>query len=346
MKLRKTLLLFLGIATFCSVQAQQKKEANLDSSAFNAFHGAESLLYGLQTQSGQPYTPIDSIGAVDINNGQIWDDPDIRVALPFPFHLLGIAIDSLDFNSGFGGVLGALNNNNPMRGLLLSPIQSDLIDRGFLFGMSRSSIKYRVDGTTPNRIMKFQWENCGSFDEAAQNTTLAEFVNIQMWLYEGSNIIDFRHGPQSATLTPAFWHWNWPGLLSGIYPADWFNGDPGFFHLLMGSPTNPQLTNIRSSMTGMPENGMVYRLIPAEISVEEKHPDAHSTIFPNPVVDVFQVNAAFADGTYQVIDLQGRKVAEGQLEGPKGDLQGLAGGQYFIHIAAKNKRHLQRLIKL
>ncbi len=51
------------------------------------------------------------------------------------------------------------------------------------------NVQYLVTGTAPNRIMKVQW-----FVTIPRNTTGAANSTFQLWLYETTNVIEFRYG--------------------------------------------------------------------------------------------------------------------------------------------------------
>jgi hypothetical protein len=58
---------------------------------------------------------------------------------------------------------------------------------------STSKISYMVDGTGTQKILKVQWKNFKIRSGPADN-----FINVQIWLYQQSGVIDFRYGPRSA----------------------------------------------------------------------------------------------------------------------------------------------------
>lgn len=51
------------------------------------------------------------------------------------------------------------------------------------------SVKYLLSGTAPNRILKVQW-----YVTIPRNTTGAANSTYQVWLYEGTNVVEFRYG--------------------------------------------------------------------------------------------------------------------------------------------------------
>ncbi|TVQ76858.1 MAG: T9SS C-terminal target domain-containing protein [Flavobacteriales bacterium] len=343
----KKILYFSALIGLClNAQAQQKKERFSERFEQNTIYGAENFVYSLQTLTGQTYTPITTTGAIDINNGQVWDDPDARIPNPFNFPILGVNVDSLDFDFGLGGVMIGINYTNPLLATAFIPMESDIIDRGYISGVSQSSIKYRIDGNSPDRILKIQWENCGSYDEMDENGTLNEFVNFQFWLHE-NGIIEHRYGPRSTTLTPDFWHFSMPGLMTGLINFNLMTGTESNVHLLSGPVNNPTLANtIFTSLTGMPNEGIVYRFVPEGLSSENMAANnTFKSIFPNPVRDEFETDPIFSNGTFTIIDLQAKVVQTGVLTNAKAKVSDLPKGIYIIRLEKNSAIHIQRMIK-
>jgi hypothetical protein len=335
---------FFGLFAVASLSGQVKKTNNILSNVEFSSFGTESFMYGFQVQTGQTYTPIS--GGIDINSGQVWDDPEVRIPIPFNCEILTVNNpDSLDFEVGTGGLLGALNYSMPVKGALLIPMESDLIDRGYITQVSQSSIKYVVEGMAPNRILKIQWENCGSFDELDINGTLDEFINFQMWLYEGSNIIEYRYGPQSSTLTNMYWHYGEPGITNGLLEIDLIAFNIQNEHFLSGPANNPTMVNTMTTLVGMPANGTVYQFDPNGLSIDRPDIQGFSAIYPNPIESEFFVDGAFEGGNVTVIDANGKMVLSGRLSGVRGELSDLPKGIYFLKVEKGDKMHLQKVLK-
>lgn len=51
--------------------------------------------------------------------------------------------------------------------------------------------KYKIDGTAPNRILKIEWKNRAPY---ASDYPPSSKVSFQCWLYETSNVIEYRYG--------------------------------------------------------------------------------------------------------------------------------------------------------
>ena len=113
----------------------------------------------------QPY--VELVNPVSINQGEIWDDFDVPIAIPFTFNVNGQNFQELIMSDSFITFEGVLSE-------IISPMGNDLVDRGFNGDNSLSPLSYKVEGAVGSRIFKIQWKNCGSFDDS----TLAMFVNF------------------------------------------------------------------------------------------------------------------------------------------------------------------------
>jgi len=341
----KKITLVMAIALVATtITAQNKKSSIFEKSTQSTVQKSTAILYNFQVQTGQTYTEI--TGGIDINGGQRWDDPDVRIPIPFNCEINGLVNpDSLDFDAGLGSVLGALKYSSPTVGVLLLPMDADLIDRGYMGTTSLSSITYVVQGSAPNRILKVQWKNCGSFDEMDDNSTLLEFVNFQLWLHEGTNIIEYRFGAKSATLTPDYWHFGWPGSLSGLFSLNLNTFDIIDIHLLTGPANAPTMVDSISSMVGTPNNGTVYRFLPTNLSVDDNMLEKTAQIYPNPATEKLYISASLENGSYHIFNITGQTVLRGDFNGTEADISALPIGEYMIRISKGDQSLIQKLIK-
>ncbi len=218
----------------------------------------------------QPYVPLSN--ATSLNNGEVWDDPDYIVPLGFDFNLLGVSSSEMTLGFGSGGVLGPVADEVAHLSILAA-YTSDLADRGLNTDISQSDILYQVEGQPGSRICKIEWRNAGFWEELADSDTSVNFVNFQVWLYEGSNAIELRFGPRNIPNNSTV-HLLPFGPLIGLIDTlidteDTF--DLGTFYYLRGAPANPtiqrattpeQLNAITIGLVGNPVNGQGYRFTP------------------------------------------------------------------------------------
>ena len=245
-------------------QSSSKKDKN------NFFHGLKNdtrtsgeFTYTL-TVLNEPY--VELTGATSLNNGDIWDDPSYFASIGFPFEINGHPVSSLTF-AGVGSLFVA-NVTDPDIVTGLFPYENDILDRGYVSGVSESPISYKVEGTAPNRIFKLEIKNAGSYYEYEAFGTTDMFFNHQLWLYEGSNQIEFRYGPSSID-DPGIWYAD-GGAFVGLTDVDINTDEYINAHILTGPASAPFLSVEDVTLEGTPGEDVVYRLslpLPLEVTV-------------------------------------------------------------------------------
>jgi len=163
---RRLLTLTCVLITLCSHQSS----AQLNTYTFS--------------QSVNPFQPITATNIYVSGTGEY------QVALPFVFKVDTLASDSLWINAnGYAGLkrVSTLPSNsyaplsiNKRYNGVLSPLAGAIIPSSASSALG--SIKYTTEGTAPSRIFKVEWRNMntGQF-----------FISFQLWLYEGSQRVDF-----------------------------------------------------------------------------------------------------------------------------------------------------------
>jgi len=220
------------------------------------------------TATTDDYVPLEN--AISLNNGEVWDDPDFIVPIGFEFDLFGQSINELSFDYGLGGIVGALDNGENFISLLI-PYGSDIADRGLLTGKSKSEIRYQTEGAPGSRIFKLEWSNAGFYYEMDENGTNEDFVNFQLWFYEGSNIIEIRFG-ESSIADPDLVHEFAGSPLVGLVDTIVDGGaDAASLFYLEGDPESPSveiagsvldLFFLNSILDDSPADGQIYRFAP------------------------------------------------------------------------------------
>ncbi len=255
MKRILTITIFTGfLLSFATGQSLLNKENRLFNNVHSTSRSVLTTNYTLTTFS-EPYN--DLTGATSINNGEIWDEPDYIVPLPFPFTLLGTDVTYLEFY-GSGSLMRAPTEDPNVDAYVFS-FETDLVDRGSFGSVSLSPISYKSTGTVGNHILKIEFKNAGSYYEMDENGTLDMFINFQLWLFEGSNKIEFHFGNSSINDPSVFYGGDiGAGLgVTNYNETDDIISNP---HFLVGQPSNPTLSANVSFLNGTPSNGTVYRL--------------------------------------------------------------------------------------
>ncbi len=101
---------------------------------------------------------------------------------------------------------------------------------------------YSTTGTSPNRVFTFEWNNFHTYAASGNG-------NIQVKLYETSNIIDFCYGSSSYSGTSAT-----IGIANSLTDYQNLNN--------MGTSPAPSTTTYYTNLTGHPTTNQVYRWAP------------------------------------------------------------------------------------
>lgn len=286
------------------------------------------------------YTPlVETIAATD----GVWDDLDIQTPLGFPFQLWGQSTSTLFWY----GELTAFNvaglpaaSNTPF----LIAYGADLIDRGYDSGISQSPISYKTEGEPGNRIFKMQWANAGFFYDDS-NTS---FTNLQVWLYEGSNVIELHFGPTEVE-DPSVFDFTGPligfmdeySLIDDVFQNVFYLTGP-VEHPTVVQSTFSQIDTISSTLHSAPGNGLIYRFTPGVSATGNPQlSDNGIRVYPTLASDAISI--ALNDPTatilqkglyYNMFDALGKTVRSGQItnDTERVEIKNLAGGLYYVSI--------------
>jgi len=202
----------------------------------------------------------------ELDPGTVWGLDDSLYYLPLGFSVMvdSVSYDSIRIDPAAASIefyQACAFEGGP--GIL--PLLVGLVDRGFYVGnsdVSKSPLKYKIKGSPGNRIFKLQWGNA-----AFSDGDFYDYINFQVWIHEGSNIIEVRFGPNSNP--EDVWDINPDGpMVFFVYRIQcfpflelrtiWVFGDktaPESAITGDGDPA-PPIVNI----TGVPANGTIYRL--------------------------------------------------------------------------------------
>jgi hypothetical protein len=276
--MNKGLLLLLACCLFVlhgNAQPGPKSHKSFFTKSSSGNRSSGAFLYTLTTLS-EAYA--DLTGSTSINNGEIWDDPEYFVPIGFPFELNGHPISILQFQ-GSGSLL-ASPTEDPDIATAVFPFEMDLVDRGELAGVSASPLSYKVEGATGSRILKVEWKNAGSYEELFEGNSQDMFINFQLWLYEGTNRIEFRFGSNNIN-DPALFYGNF-GIYLGLTDADLSTDEFTNSHFFSGLITAPELSMVEATVEGTPAEGTVFRLsLELPLGVVVTGQNGNSTCDPN-----------------------------------------------------------------
>ncbi len=234
------------------------------------------------------------ITGTSLSNGMTWDDPEYTVPIGFDFEAFGYTTSSLEFFD-VGASLAFSAGIDTL--VILGPDFSDLADRG-CDNMTwegepggLSDISYTVDGAVGSRIFKLEWNNAGFFEDINDDNVSSDYVNMQLWLYEGSNIIEYRYGPNDVSSpTLNYEGLSGPVIAQGIFDID--NGELDGFEI-NGNPSAPSMAtyngNPFTGVSGVIPDGTVYRLTPDPTAVNHISLLGTIKLYPNPTESILHI---------------------------------------------------------
>lgn len=238
----------------------------------------------------------------------------------------------------------------------------DLIDRASdtinWDGMpgSLSNISYLLSGSPGSRIFKVEWNNAGFYDEVSAYNTSTNFVNMQMWLYEGSNNIEIRFGPSSIAY-PSLIYYGDPGPVLGV---GYYDGDidSAYIYGLQGPASAPTAVLSDSAfiaVTGSPPNGIIYKFSWFFVGINEfEEQNKLVDIYPNPASErttlLWRTYASPNHTKIEAIDVLGRTVFStpafwSNERSTNIDLGSIEPGSYTLKIISEDKIIYKKLIK-
>lgn len=301
-------------------------------------------VYNFETENN---TYSNLTGSISLNNGDVWDDPGYTIPIGFNFSFGTYTFSTIYILEwSVGGVL----SSSPVDGgivPLFVPMGQDLIDLGFNSGVSQSNISYKTEGTAGSRILKIEWNNVGFWEDS----TGSDFMNFQLWLYEGSNTVEFHYGPSSINNPLESFEGETGPQISLITS---FNIDlqqlEDTAYFLSGNPTNPNIITLNAGETielsylqGMMPNGTVYRFLRQPLSVEDFSQNDFE-IYPNPASQFLTIKTKAENYNFNIYNSFGQHV-NATLSENRIDISNLSSGIYFLKIETETGSATKKFMK-
>jgi hypothetical protein len=295
--MQKTLL-FIFLSLFMSAQAQ--------------------LDYSL-TYSRSTYTELSGATNVSVD---AWSNASVR-SLPFAFKFFGqaynniyITYDGVYFSdTGSDYIFYGTDNFKPKGNI-----------------PTESPISFLVTGSAPNRVFKVQYKD---ISEATVGVSYVYSINNQIWLYEGTNVIEYHFG-NSVITDPNFTEF-FIGLIDG-------DDDPYLsIDNTAAAPTLIRVTATPKGIPSYPTNGQVYTLTPKRSSIAAVNSLPYTF---TQGINSFSVNS---DEVFKIsaFDINGRDITKHlKLDNNSGkySLSGCAAGMYILNIEVGNQIFTEKIL--
>ena len=271
-----------------------------------------------------------------------WDDPGFNIPIGFDFQLGTFNFNTISIADwSLGGIVSTTNNTTGIVPIMLL-IEQDIIS----LSNTTSPISYTTTGTSGNRIFKLEWKNFGFFDDS----TGSDFMNMQLWLYEGSNIIEYHYGNTSIN-NPAesFEGKTGPSiaLLTG-YNMD-ISEITDETYILSGNPVNPNVFTYHAGETGSPTaidgvipSGTIYRFIPQNTNSIADFNSLNVRVYPNPSKKYINIELTnnLLIKKIEVYNHLGKIILSLKNSNKPIDISYLPNGIYYIKIKDSNNNFL------
>lgn len=282
--------------------------------------------------------------------GDEWDDPSFTFPIGFDFTFMGETNNTLIMNDDFlGGAVSFPPSPDGIYNVLFAHF-TDIIDREASDSTLQSSISYSLKGNAGEQIFKLEWKDVAFYNEWSTFGTAENIMNLQLWIYEGSNNFEIRFGPSNYTDTLDLIH-DADGPTCGIMDSLDLNPEAikTIWHL-SGDPLNPTLNNVNNiddiyitdMLSDNPADGMVYQFINSLSATEDFAQSNAMKVYPSLVSNQFFVevneDVLSEKTTFALNDQLGRPVFNKTITDVKTEfsLGHLPTGFYYATIFNKN----------
>ena len=291
------------------------------------------------------YTPLPA-NATSVNGTHIWDEEIFINSMPFTWVL--DSTNQLTKCNLFLYSSGVYNNLNSsfLTGFTFGLV--DLPDRGNIDSVaSRSSIRYLVTGATPNRIFKLEIANAGFYTELDLYGTLNDSVNLQLWIYEGSNVVEIHYGSSQIS------HFNdyfdlgngSSSVIIGLLHQISQTSQSGTFYYLTGAPASISVQSVSfpntpsNGLAAWPANGKVFRFTPKvkPASISDLTALGNVKVYPNPASTSLHLEGVAAGTKATMYSMLGQPVLQTVVTGNQTlDIATLPAGVYKLVLTNKD----------
>jgi len=300
-----------------------------------------------------PYTYL-SENAEQLLGNTGWDDEIVPFTLPFEFKYQGETVTSWLMDTYGGLYPNEFNMGQDIPGIL--GIFCDYTDNG------NSSINLETTGEAGSRIAKIEFRNVGFWS----SEPLTDSANFQIWLYEGSNKIEYHVGPNHVdsflfvidemvlVVGLDYYMPNDSVFLHTVNYNDNTNTDT-VLRYYINEEEDPPAELLEAIMYGnhYPQEGTVFRFDPSStddtVGIKDM-PRLISSVSPNPTSDLLTLKLLHTpapDATLSMYPISGKKLMQQPVTDKvsRVDLTGLASGIYLLRYSERGLSQTIRIIK-
>lgn len=328
------LVLLLTVLGLSGGLQAQRASSIVPNSAISKQTAASFYTFSLDTAT---YTPL--LNAITLNNGLAWEWPTaFWLPAPFPIVLNGSLVDTIVMDPP-NALLSGSNPSVPAITQFVTPFgYVALVDRGIGIDSNLSPLNYLVEGNVGSRIAKFEWNEVGSRNEQLSNNGILDnYISFQIWLYEGSHILEYRYGAHFFSSDSLFYGMANGGPIVGMFTDSAWSGDYIAEYWLQGPLASPSLVSTAQRLLGTPANGTVYRFTPTSNPGSNVIPLALQDlvkVYPNPTDAVLYIDCADCESLQGVklYNFFGQEVRSMLLSdrGNSLDISDLSPGMYIL----------------
>jgi hypothetical protein len=274
------------------------------------------------------------------------------IPLGFTFNMGGNTITRFNLlNTNFI----TTDTTGTISGILATDAQ--LIDRGALGTVSASPLSYTVSGTPGSRIFKAEWSNAGFALELDNHGTLNDSINMQIWLYEGTNVVELRYGHMHISHPQEYFDMLGQPVIGYVRNLNFMTASIEKIYLLSGNPANPSIDSfsmaqpIATPLSSFPVSGTVYRFTPKSGTTGIGGGLALKGLQVYPTVCSGSLNVSFTDArsvSYNVLAINGTVTTlSGELKSGNNsiDVSSLAPGAYLVRLKDRQQQQVLKFVK-
>jgi hypothetical protein len=281
-----------------------------------------------------------------------WNEDVVVVNLGFTFQLNGVNYTTFELAPYEGSLFQNYGLDN-------GPLSQAILGYNTAAGLANkvgAALKYKTEGTAPNRIFKAEWQKVGFEGELGT-------VSFQIWLHETSNAVQFIMGPQDVP-EPSSVFYNSISPIVGLVlnleltPTD--DALIGYGHFVQGAPSAPTDTVVvdwvlppndngpQFGCTNLPLAQSVFTFTPGNVTSTKAPESIALSLYPNPASDrVFLQQALEEESNVQLLDIQGRTISQYRLQAGEQEIllpAGIAPGAYFLHVISGQKSAIGQIV--